>query len=173
MIINWLQEIWCEYEADLHSNKHFLSSVENKTWKNFHACTTRDLNAWPLQYRFFFSFRPYFHYCSGSVHYSKDHFNSCLYPQFTYMIFTVIYSSLNRFIWNQHNDQLPVGLLAQLVKSHTGLNFFQTLFSLQLRQCSLLQRSPSHSSLYPQFTYMIFIYSQSRNLVLGQANNFF
>ena len=35
MIINWLQEIWCEYEADLYSNKHFLSSVENKTWKNF------------------------------------------------------------------------------------------------------------------------------------------
>ena len=122
---------------------------------------------------FFSFFRPYFHYCSGSVHYRKDHFNSCLYPQFTYMIFTVIYSSLNRFIWNQHNDQLPVGLLAQLVKSHTGLTFFQTLFSLLLRQCSLLQRSPSHSSLYPQFTYMIFIYSQSRNLVLGQANNFF
>ena len=56
MIINWLQEIWCEYEADLHSNKHFLSSVENKTWKNFHAFTTRDLNAWPLRYRFFFLF---------------------------------------------------------------------------------------------------------------------
>ena len=122
---------------------------------------------------FFSFFRPYFHYCSGSVHYSKDHFNSCLYPQFTYMIFTVICSSLNRFIWNQHNDQLPVGLLAQLVISHTGLNFFETLFSLLLRQCSFLQRSRSHSSLYPQFIYIILIYSQSRNLVLGQANNFF
>ena len=119
---------------------------------------------------FFSFFRPYFHCCSGSVHYSKDNFNIHV---FIYMIFTVIYSSLNGFIWNQHNDQLPVGLLAQLVISHTGLNFFQTLFSLLLRQCSLLQRSPSHSSLYPQFTYMIFIYSQSRNLVLGQANNFF
>ena len=43
------------------------------------------------------------------------------------MIFTVIYSSLNGFIWNQHNDQLPVGLLAQLVISHTGLNFFSDL----------------------------------------------
>ena len=121
---------------------------------------------------FFSFFRPYFHCCSGSVHDSKDKFNIHV---FIYMIFTVIYSSLNRFIWNQHNDQLPVGLLAQLVISHTGLNFFQTLFSLLLRQCSLLQRSPSHSSLYPQFTCMIFIYSQSRNLVLhvGQANNFF
>ena len=31
-------------------------------------------------------------------------------------IFTVIYSSLHGFIWNQHNDQLPVGLLAHLVE---------------------------------------------------------
>ena len=31
-------------------------------------------------------------------------------------IFTVIYSPLNWFFWNQHNDQLPVGLLAQLVR---------------------------------------------------------
>ena len=36
-------------------------------------------------------------------------------------IFTVIYSSLHRFIWNQHNDQLPVGLLAQLVEHYTGI----------------------------------------------------
>ena len=47
------------------------------------------------------------------------------------------YSSLGWFIWTQHNDQLPVGLLALLVerctstaenmdsKSRTGLNFFQ------------------------------------------------
>ena len=31
-----------------------------------------------------------------------------------YHIFTVICSSLHSFITNQHNDQLPVGLLAQL-----------------------------------------------------------
>ena len=54
-------------------------------------------------------------------------------------IFTVIYSSLHGFIWNQHNNQLPVGLLAQLVeycmgiaefygfKSRTGLKFFSGL----------------------------------------------
>ena len=36
-------------------------------------------------------------------------------------IFTVVYSSLHGFIWNQHNGQLPVGLLAQLVGHCTGI----------------------------------------------------
>ena len=36
-------------------------------------------------------------------------------------IFTVIYSPLRGFIWNQHNDQLPVGLLAQLVERWTSI----------------------------------------------------
>ena len=35
-------------------------------------------------------------------------------------IFLAIYSSLYGFIWNQH-DQLPVGLLAQLVERCTGI----------------------------------------------------
>ena len=34
---------------------------------------------------------------------------------FDFHIFTVIYSSLHRFIWDQHSDQLPIGLIAQLV----------------------------------------------------------
>ena len=146
-----------------------IFAVVNTTWKKLmpvqHGIWMHDL----CDTGFFSFSRPYFHCCSGSVHYSKDHFNIHVFFWFSQSF----NSSLNGFIWNQHNDQLPVGLLAQLVISHTGLNFFQTLFSLLLRQCSLLQRSPSHSSLYPQFTYMIFIYSQSRNLVLGQANNFF
>ena len=54
------------------------------------------------------------------------------------MQFTVIDSSLHRFITSQQNDQLPVSLLAQLVehctawycrdhgfKSHTGLKFLR------------------------------------------------
>ena len=36
-------------------------------------------------------------------------------------IFTVVYSPLHGFIWNQHNDQLPVGLLAQLVEHCPGI----------------------------------------------------
>ena len=48
-------------------------------------------------------------------------------------------------IWNQHNNQLPVGLLAQLVEHCTGIAevmgsnsvqawiFFQALFSLPLK----------------------------------------
>ena len=70
-------------------------------------------------------------------------------------IFTVIYSSLHGFIMNQHNDQLPIGLLAQLVEHCFGIAevmgsnpikaFFQARFSLLLKQCSLLQRSLSNS----------------------------
>ena len=70
-------------------------------------------------------------------------------------IFTVIYSSLHGFIMNQHNDQLPIGFLAQLVEHCFGVAevmdsnpikaFFQALFSLLLKQCSLLQRSLSNS----------------------------
>ena len=47
-----------------------------------------------------------------------------LNPQFTYMIlilFTDVYSSLNGFLTNQHNDQLPVGLLAQLIEHCIGI----------------------------------------------------
>ena len=36
-------------------------------------------------------------------------------------IFTIIYSSLLGFIWNQHNNQLPVSLSAQLVEHCTGI----------------------------------------------------
>ena len=57
-------------------------------------------------------------------------------------MFAVIDSSLHGFITDQNNDQLPVGLLVQLVKRCTGIAevmgsnslqtwiFFQVLFSL-------------------------------------------
>ena len=53
---------------------------------------------------------------------------------YDFHIFTVIYLPLYRFIWNQHNDQLPVALLAQFVerhwfKSRTGMNFFGPYFT--------------------------------------------
>ena len=35
---------------------------------------------------------------------------------YDFHIFTDVYSPLHGFIWNQHSDQLPVGLLAQLVE---------------------------------------------------------
>ena len=55
---------------------------------------------------------------------------------------TTVYSPLHGFIWNQHSDQLPVGLLVQLVEHCTGIAevmgsnpvqawiFFQAFFSL-------------------------------------------
>ena len=39
----------------------------------------------------------------------------------TFNIFTFVYSPLHGLIWYQHNDQLPVGLLAQLVERCTDI----------------------------------------------------
>ena len=101
-----------------------IFAVVNTTWKKLmpvqHGIWMHDL----CDTGFFSFFRPYFHCCSGSVHYSKDHFNIHVFFWFSQSF----NSSLNGFIWNQHNDQLPVGLLAQLVISHTGLNFFRPCF---------------------------------------------
>ena len=36
-------------------------------------------------------------------------------------IFIVIYSSLHEFIKNQHNDQLPISMLDELVDHYTGI----------------------------------------------------
>ena len=41
---------------------------------------------------------------------------------YDFHIFTVVYSPLHGFIWYQHNDQLPLGLLAQLVEHCTGIS---------------------------------------------------
>ena len=43
---------------------------------------------------------------------------------YDFHIFTAVYSPLHGFIWNQHSDQLPVGLLAQLVEHCTGIAEF-------------------------------------------------
>ena len=40
---------------------------------------------------------------------------------YDFHIFLTVYSSLHGFIQNQHHDQLPVGLLAQLVERCTGI----------------------------------------------------
>ena len=40
---------------------------------------------------------------------------------YDFHIFTVINSSLHGFIWNQLSNQLPVGLLVQLVERCTGI----------------------------------------------------
>ena len=45
---------------------------------------------------------------------------SALYT-YDFHIFTVIYSSLHGFIWNQHIEQLLIGLLAQTVEHGTDI----------------------------------------------------
>ena len=70
-----------------------------------------------------------------------------------------MYLSLIGFIKNQHNDQLPVGLLAHLVEYCTniadvmGSKFFKALFSLLLNEIGVaLQRLLSYLLLKRQFT---------------------
>ena len=61
-----------------------------------------------------------FHYYLGSFHCCEDRFH--IHVQiYDFHIFTTVYSPLHGFIWNQHSDQLPVGLLAQLVEHCTGI----------------------------------------------------
>ena len=40
---------------------------------------------------------------------------------YDFRIFTVVCLSLHGFVWNQHSDQLPVGLQAKLVELCTGI----------------------------------------------------
>ena len=40
---------------------------------------------------------------------------------YDFHIFLAVYLSLHGFIWNRHNDQLPIGLLAHLVERCTGI----------------------------------------------------
>ena len=40
---------------------------------------------------------------------------------YDFHIFTVVYSPVHGFNWNQHNNQFLVGLLAQLVERCTGI----------------------------------------------------
>ena len=82
---------------------------------------------------------------------------------YDFHIFKAVYSPLYGFIWNQHNDQLSVGLLAQLVEHCTGIAeamgsnpvqawiFFRPSFHYCL--------SRIHYCEDPQFKYMTFIYS--------------
>ena len=83
-----------KYESDLRSNEHSLRSSENKVPKIFRP--VRDLNS------------------SIFTSFSAAHI-------YDFHLFIVIYSLRHGFIWNQHNDQLPVGSLAQLVERCTGI----------------------------------------------------
>ena len=95
-----------EYESDLRSNKHYLSSSENKACKKFRL--VGDLNPWPLLHRYrrghgFKSrtslnlfFRPYFHYCSSSVYYCED----CFHIQKAYCCVTQRYCCILNCVIN-------------------------------------------------------------------------
>ena len=81
--------------------KKSWKSPEKKSWKKLRP--VRDLHPWPLRYR-----------CSAL----PTELTSQIYD---FHIFTTVYSPLHRFIWDQHIDRFPVGLLAQVVEHCTGI----------------------------------------------------
>ena len=87
---SWL---WCWFQINPWSDEKTVKNI----WKTaglltqlVERCTgiAEVMGSNPVQAWIFF--RPYFHYCSSSVHYCEDHFHSRLYPHFKYM--TSIYS---------------------------------------------------------------------------------
>ena len=113
----------CEYESDLCSNEHYLSSYsENKAWKKFRH--VRGLN-FIIFFLFVFFFRPSFHYCSSSVHYYEDRFHITSLSAvhiYDFHIFTVIsaYHIINYLpcIW------LIYGLKHSKLRFYTRLNLY-------------------------------------------------
>ena len=101
-----------------------LSSGEKKAWKKFRP--EQDSNPWPLWYR-----------CSAlNTNWAikpTGSWSLCefvIYPlrwrhESEYMNFFFIYSlsclHLSGYITNSHNDQLPVGLIAQWIEHCTGI----------------------------------------------------
>ena len=63
----------------------------------------------------------YVHCSSRNMIYKYTHFFNCSAHIYDFHTFTVMYSLLGGFIYNQDNDQLPVGSLAQLVEHFTGI----------------------------------------------------
>ena len=81
------------------------------------------------------------------------------HPWFLYL-FTVINSSLHGFIANQHNDQLPIGLLAQLVGHCTGFKWVQILDRSEIISC-LIFTTASVVFIKAKIAYIPFLISGS------------
>ena len=115
----WKSYIWT---ADKDVNIKAIFTIMITTWavvkmgpEKIQACTgfkPMTVQAWIFSGLFF-------HNCSSSVHYCEIAFifmSLSAVQIYDFQIVTVVYSPLPGFILNQHNDQLPVGLLAQLVE---------------------------------------------------------
>ena len=99
----------------------------------------------------------------------------CAVHVYNFHIFTVIYSSLHGFTLNQHNDQLPVGLSAQLVEHCIGIAkvmnsspvqawFFFFFSGLIFNTAQVVFITAKIAFIFPSLSavqYVIFIYSQS------------
>ena len=98
-------------------------------------------------------------------------------------IYSLSSHHLSGYIWNSLNDQLPVGLMAQLVERYTGIaevmgsNPVQAwiFFRLNFRNCLSCVYNCDDLSLIslflPQFKYMTFTYSLSSHHLSGYIKN--
>ena len=103
----------------------FWTATDKSLWKlqiNNNILYNKVMGSNPIQAWIFC--KPSFHYCLSSVHTVKIAFifmSLSTVQIYNFHIFTAVYSPLHGFIWNQHSDQLPVGLLAQLVEHCTSI----------------------------------------------------
>ena len=129
----------CEYMIVIYLNCEYLSSSENKVW---------------------IFFTSYFFFCSSSVLYCEDRFHIHVFIRSSNIWLSYIHSRLftssrvylEPTLWPAPNWFVSsVGRALHRYrrghgfKSLTGLKIFQALFSLLLKQFSLLRRSLSYS----------------------------
>ena len=114
--------VHCEYERDLRSNEHHFDSSNillsythshGFIWNQFDQlpigllarvveyCTgiAEVIGSNPIQAWIFF--RPYFHYCSSSVHYLEDYFHIHIFIHSSSIWLSCIHSCLSSIVWGK------------------------------------------------------------------------
>ena len=173
MKVNIWKFIHCIFELQ---KKQWINKWSSQFLRNLSSCKKK---AWK-------KFRLSFRNCSSCIYNCDDHsFIQCFFRSSNIWIFIYSLSSvhLSGYITNSHNDQLPVGLIAQLVEHCTGIvevmdsNPVQAwiFFRLNFRNCSsCIYNCDDHSFIQCFFrssNIWIFIYSLSSVHLSGYITN--
>ena len=138
--------------SDPRIYERYWTSSWNETWKKFRPLRTHDLcdtgaALYQLSQQANWELVIMLDRLYSFLHHSAHVWFSYIYNH---------YSPLGRFIWIQHNNRLPVGLLVQLVERCTGLAevmgsnpvrariFFRPYFNCEDRFYSFLQLHCTH-----------------------------
>ena len=87
-----------KFESDLRINELYLSSSENKARKKIQVCTGFEPMTFAISVQ------------RSTKWANKPSESWFAVHRYDFHKFTVVYFALHGFIWNQHNDQLPVGI---------------------------------------------------------------